>query len=136
VKHSNLLILVLSAVLGAYTLIGMLERWGWATSSKQDWHNFQMKRIGESRYLIRRSNQADQDIVVEIQEDNTHAGVARFSLGPDSPPPAKAGSGSYSYAITTPRPAALTLGADHRRRGDRRDERRESPLRTASAAGG
>jgi hypothetical protein len=104
-KHSNLMIgLILSIVLGAYTLIGLPSGWGWAKSSKnQGWQDFQLKSIGENASCFDGSINP-----ITTWWSNSRRIEMRGLLGLlgriFSPPATGSGSGSYSYAITHPVP--------------------------------
>jgi hypothetical protein len=119
-KHSNLMIGILGIVLGAYTLIGLTERWGFAKSNKnQGWQDFQLKSIGENKFLLRRLEQSDHEVVVELQEDRRNARTVRF-VGSDFLSPAGSGSGSGSYSYTRSLPYAATANLDGAHRGGQR----------------
>lgn len=115
-KLSNVMIAILSIVIGAYTLIGLAERMGWAKSRKnQGWQDFQLRPIGDNKFLLRRLEQSDYAVVVELQEERRNARTVRF-VGSDFLSSAVAGSGAGSYTYTTAHPNPVTTtnlgGAD------------------------
>jgi hypothetical protein len=93
VKHSNLMIWILSIVVGAYTLIAVTERLGWLRPSNSEWQDFQLKPIGYNRFLLRRLNRPDCEIIIELQ-----------------------GTGSYSYSYAAPRTNLRVLYLGYQRR--------------------
>jgi hypothetical protein len=93
-KLSNVMIAILSIVISAYTLIGLAERMGWAKSRKnQGWQDFQLRPIGDNKFLLRRLEQSDHAVVVELQEERKNARTVRF-VGSDFLSSAVTGSGA------------------------------------------
>jgi hypothetical protein len=115
VKHSNLMIWILSIVVGAYTLIAVTERLGWLRPSNSEWQDFQLKPIGYNRFLLRRLDRPDCEIIIELQGEQSDAPV----IGPtksDFLSEASSGTGSYSYSYAAPRTNLRVLYLGYQRR--------------------
>lgn len=99
---------VLSIVLGSYIFIGVTESMGSGKQDNQGWQSLQFRMIEENRYKLRAGN---QEIVLKLQEGWDHAGVVGMVESDLLP---KAGSGSYSYTITTVADERSLHGGDQR----------------------